>query len=284
MPITIEELRRRRQGEQAGKQDVLQTWTALLGRVSDEAVQITSRPGWDYVRIGNDEALGQARNKRTPHTYNLAVYVGYDGISPDFQVLGIRQEAYVGAGETPVPEIEPHHGTHEFPPIGDANSSGSDTTYIHWRQIRSLRVSVSSGMIIEIEKAPLLIRGTWTWVATQQLDLAPSVPAAGARYVLIYLNTTTGAIGGADGVVVTPATDIVFGDCPIPEAGQFPVAAVLTYGGQTSIRDSRTAQDIVDLRFQTSGGSSSYTADFKELLARMLRALEQILVLHMTKG
>jgi hypothetical protein len=245
MPITVEDLRRRREEEQEGKQDVLQVWTALLGRASDQAVPITTRPGWNYVRIGNDETLGQARNKRVPHIYNLAVYVGYDGVSPDFQVLAIRQESYVGAGQTPIPEIEPHHTTHEWPSTGDTDSNGSDTVLVHWRQIRSLRVSRVSGMIIEIEKAPLLIMGSWAWVATQQLDLASSVPTSGARYALIYLNTSTGGIERTDGEIVVPVANIVFEDCPVPERRQFPVAAALLYAGQTSIRESR-----VHRRFQ----------------------------------
>ncbi len=256
---TLDDLRRALQAQMDAKQDVLQSWPALLGRVSDGLVPVAGRAGYVHVRIGSDETAGQARNKRVPDTYDLAVYVGYDGISPEFQVLSIRQEDWVGAGYAPIPEVGPHGATHTWPTEADGAADGSDVTYVAWRQILSLRIGTTAvAFQVEVGRGPLFRVGTglWEWIATQQLNLAGDQPAIGARWVLVYLDSA-GVLQRRLGAIVAPSNALLFSDCPAPLGDEFPLAAVRLYAGQTGLTETRTEQDIVDLRFQASGGGGA---------------------------
>lgn len=265
MDPTLTRLRRLFQDKLAAKQDQVVVSPGLLGRVSDQLVEVASRPGYVYVRIGNSEAQGQVRNKRTPSTYNLPVYVGIDQITGEYEVLGIRQSQYIGAGYDQIPEIGPHHKTHEWPSLGDTTSDGSDATFIHWRQIRYLRVTVVSGFTVRVDRAPLYRDGVgWTWVTEQTLNLTSLKPTSGARYVLLYLDADAVFLYRA-GTLIQPAADLAFSDIPAPLSGEMPLAAVLLSGSQTALVESRTRQDITDLRFPQT--SQAQQAAFLEWLA-----------------
>lgn len=82
------------------------------------------------------------------------------------------------------------------------------------------------------------------------LNLAPSIPPSGARYVLIYLSLPTHTVEKADGALISPAMDITLRDCPAPGPGQFPIMAILVHEGQGFI----CTDDIVDLRFNRIKG------------------------------
>lgn len=256
--ITLDELRRARRAQMDRKQDVLQSWPALLGRVSDETVDIASRPGYVYIRIGSDETHGQARNKKVRSVYDLAVFVGYDGISSEFQVLASRQEDWIAAGNDPIPEVGAHGETHTWPTRGDSDSDGSDVVYVDWRQILGLRIRATTGFTVEVDRAPLYrtATGQWEWIATQQLDLSGDQPVAGACWILVYLDES-GVLQKRVGSTLVPSNSLAFTDCPAPGSDEFPLAAVRLYSTQTAITETRTDQDVVDLRFQASGGGGA---------------------------
>ncbi len=264
--MSLDEIRREFKKMLDEKQNVLFTVPGLLGRTSDRAVAIPTRPGYVYVRIGHEETNGQARNKRVPNRYDLPVILGYDGITEEFQVLAIRQESYLASGHNPVPEVPSHHETHEYPP-GVGEGDGSDLVYVAHRQIRGLRVYATGAFTIANEPGHCIINGVPRWIVSQSLNLSSYVPtlASQARFVLVYLNNN-GILNLHLGNLV-PATTIKISDAPTPLAGTVALAWILLYRGQTAIQDGREEQNIYDLRyvnFSTSVGghqiiSSSHT-------------------------
>ena len=250
MMFTPATVRRRYLSELETKQDRFITMLGILGRVSDGTVVVSSRPGYVYVRIGHEERLGQARNKHVPNRYNLPVIVGWDGIDPEFQVLSIRQGDYLGAGFGEIPEVAPHHSTHEWPTDGDEYSDGSDAVYVHWRQIRGLRLKVVSAFTVQVERAPLYRSdlGRNVWVVEQSLDLGGDTPGAGARYVLVYLDANSD-IQRRLGPVVSKAALDFEAHSPLPYWGEIPLAWVMLYSGQTAIREDQERQDVIDARW-----------------------------------
>lgn len=257
-----------------GKQDVLAVMPALLGRVSDELVEVDGRPGYVWVRIGNEEALGQARNRRVPNYYNLAVLVGYDTTSEEFQVLSVSQSAYLGAGYGVIPELEPHYYTHQWPAIGDPVGNGSDTVYISWRQMMGLRIHVDLRddppvpFRVFVGRAPLYRDGIgWLWVATQTMTLTDppsSIPVVGARYTLMYLDADA-ILRRRDGNIKA-VDDLGLDDVPDPLSGELPLAAIHLFVGQTTLQEDRDRQDIVDLRFPTTTIQSAENTDNRKLI------------------
>jgi len=225
------------------KQDVLRAIPALMGDGNGN-VAIVNQPGYVYVRIGDGD-LGQAFSNRCPQRDNLAVYVGYDPVTdPDrrtFQVLSVRMADYAGAGNTPIMNVPPHHAYHEY--------GGGDDTLIDWRRIMGMRVGRPSGFSVTTDPGVILRAGVWTAIASQTLNLTALKPAGlqQARYVLIVLDAT-GVATATPGALTTIAL-LTIADCPIPAAGEIPLGAVRLYGIQTSIGDTPSAPDIIDLRF-----------------------------------
>lgn len=245
--MSFNDVRRQFQEMMDRKADVLFTVPGLLGRISDRAVAIPTRPGYVYVRIGHEETEGQARNKRVPNRYDLPVVLGYDGITDEFQVLAIRQETYLAAGFDVVPEIAPHHETHEFPGVGTGD--GSDLVYVHHRQIRGLRIYASGTYLVSNEPGHAIVWGYPMWITSQTLDLTSYVPTSGinARFVLIYLDANGDLKARAGNIVSVEAIQIA--DAPAPTTSEIPLAWVLLYRGQAAISDDRTEQNIYDLRY-----------------------------------
>lgn len=236
------DLRRAWKAQQATKQDVTNAIPALMGN-GHGVVQVPSQPGYVYIRLGQGD-LGQAYNNRCPLTDNLAIYVGYDPVlDPDrriFQVLSVRMADYAGAGGTPTPNVPPHHLTHEY--------GGGDDVYISWRRLMGFRVGRPSGFQVTVDEGVMIRAGAWLSVAAQTLDLTALKPGGALGcYVLIVLNAAGVATATAGASVGIGTLDI--SDCPLPGASEFPLAAVRLYGAQTSIGDTPTAPDIVDLRF-----------------------------------
>ena len=248
-----DQLRRQRQKEFSGKQDNLYTVPALIGRPSDSALRVITRPGYIYVRIGHDETLAQAY-WLGPVRYDMPCICGYDGISTEFRVLRLRQESYTLAGYQPVPEVDVHGITHLYPDPEDTINThrGTDIAFSEWRQILELRVGkhTSGNFVVRIERAPIEHDGALQWIVTQTLDLTTSVPSWGARWVLIYLGTE-GTIEKVDGEIKILSA-LTIADVPIPTFSHFRLASVMLWYDQVQIRDDGGRRDIVDLRFPQS--------------------------------
>lgn len=251
--------RRRFKSRLDAKQDVSRPIPALMGNGAG-TIEVPNQPGYVYIRIGDGD-LGQAFNNRAPLADNLAIDVGYDPITdPDrriFQVLSVRMADYAGSGNTPYPNLPNHHEMHEF--------GGGDDTYISWRRLMGFRVGRPAGFVVTIDEGNIIRAGAWLAILAQTLDLTASKPALAtqARYVLITLDSA-GVATSADGALVAVAA-LDISNCPIPAAGEIPLAAVRMYGTQTAIGDVPSAPDIIDLRFpQAASTGNVYLADLEK--------------------
>lgn len=261
---TINKLRRTWQQEFDGKQDKPVEYPALMGRLSDKALKVTGRPGYIHVRIGNDEALAQARWSG-PARYDLLCVCGY--VRKVFRVLRLDQDDYVAAGNEPIPDVDAHSPTHLWFDPDDTTTANraSDPTFVSWRQIMELRVGkhTSGTFTVRIERGLVEYSNTITWVVTQTLDLTFSVPAWGARWVLIYL-LPDGTVEKSDGTIVAKSS-LTVADIPVPTFVHYRLAAVMLWFDQTQIRDDGGRTDIQDLRFPqdisaaTGGGGETTT-------------------------
>jgi hypothetical protein len=231
------------------KQNTSDAIPGLLGR-GDGTVEVANQAGQVYIRVGNEESYGTAFNNRVPLSDNLPIFVGYDPITdPDrrlFQVLSIRQTAYVDAGNAPIPQVGPHHTTHEF--------GGGDDVYTEWRRIMGLRVGRPVLFVVEVDTG-YIYRAGWILapVGANTVDLTAEQAAlvgTQAQLILISLDDT-GAIEQTNGAIVASPAALTIANCPAPPDGNIPLAAVRIYATQTSIGDTPTAPDIIDLRFPT---------------------------------
>lgn len=144
------------------------------------------------------------------------------------------------SGGSPTYNTPPHHRSHEY--------LGVDQVNLDWRQITTLRVYAYSGFVVGVLAGLLPRPGADLVVPTQTLDLSSSVPASGARFTLISVNSA-GALVATDGTVATGILTLTLGDIPDTPAGNFRLAAVRLYAGQTAISESTASNDIRDLRW-----------------------------------
>jgi hypothetical protein len=180
--------------------------------------------------------------------------LGFDRVTNEFRVIQVRQESYIAAGYNPIPDLEQHGHTHEWPTVGDGDSDGSDLSYIYWPQIVGLRPDVSDtgAFYVSVGAGILPRQDGVTEVVAQEADLSGSVPGSGARWVHVYLDDN-GLMQTTDGDVV-PAAVISTEDIPRPaSASDFEICAVLLWNGQTEILYDRDRQDILDLRWPNAG-------------------------------
>jgi hypothetical protein len=279
--MSTEKQTRRKVAEKFGQyQKILPSYPALLGNGRGTVI-VSGRPGFVYVRVGSDLVPGQALNQRVPNRNNLPVIVGYDPLQPElFQVLSIR-EVYLDTDDVVtsglIPQIAPHHGTHEWSGWGD------DTVYVHLRQWLPLLVRPTSGLEVQIDQG-VIYRDGWIWVSSQTLDLSGYRPtaASAALYVLVSLDET-GVATATSGSETTKAA-LAITDCPAPNPNHVALAAVRMYTGQSSIIDYGADYDIVDLRYPQVDSARSEAA----LLARRLAVLEaefdKLISHHLVEG
>ena len=250
--------RRRFTVKMARKQEKTNSIPALLGQ-GNGTVVVPNQSGMVYYRAGNEEAPGTVFNNRVPLSDNLPIFVGYDPIvDPDrrlFQVLSIRQTAYVDAGNAPVPQVGPHHATHEY--------GGGDDVYVEWRRLMGLRVGRPVAFVVEVDWGYIFRGGVWLQapVGATTVDLTAEQAAlvgTQAQMILISLDST-GAIAQTNGVIVASPAALTIANCPTPPVGNIPLAAIRIYATQTAIGDTPSAPDIIDLRFPTYSAMGTHS-------------------------
>lgn len=151
-----------------------------------------------------------------------------------------------------------------------------DQVNIDWRQIENLRVyhdSTLAAFTVGVKTGLIPRAGADLEIIAQTLDLsaAPShIPASGALYVLIYLNSA-GVLSALDGTLAGGILDLDLTDIPDTPAGGFRLAAVRLYDGQAAIREDTGSNDVVDLRWpQEKLAASIGTADITLSTDKML--------------
>lgn len=129
-----------------------------------------------------------------------------------------------------------HHASHEY--------GGLDQVDIDWRQILSLRITALTGFFVEVMSGLLARSGPDLVVAQQSLDLSANVPGSGALYCLISVNSS-GTLTATNGTAVANLGALALTDIPDTPSGNFRLAAVQLYYGQTGIIED----NIKDLRW-----------------------------------
>ena len=176
-------------------------------------VDIPGPYGWVWVRM-IDGSLQKAYDVITPHKVGYPVKCGYDPYVNNglLKVL----EAWIAPqanGSVPTsPAVVPHHASHEW-----LNSNGGgDVVLVRMRAFMPLRPEVVPPFGIYIEPDLQFINGVWTAVGGSTIDLSSYVPgytsgsALQERFVLIYLDSTSGSIVAASGSIVTSGSRLYF--------------------------------------------------------------------------
>jgi hypothetical protein len=217
---------------------------AFLGNLSGTvAADVTGRV---YVTLFNGEVL-EVFNGRVPNVPRLPVLIGYGG-GEKLQILRSR-DVYTSP---PFPDVPPHAFLHTFP--------NADTVPVHEQQIMPLLVEPASGLTIRIHGGSYELEDGWHVFVTQEVDLTANVPASGAIYTLLEVDST-GAISATDGSAVDTRAMLEYSDIPAADPDKFALAAVKLYNGQSSFVFLPTDTDIIDLRF----GRRTYPADLANI-------------------
>lgn len=235
-------------------QKIPKTWDGILGNGLG-VVDVPNRQNYVWVRIEN-QAPVQIFNKRVAPIYNQPVIVGYDPIEPRlFQVLSVKSIVSPrGMGGIQDRSLtSAHHMTHEWM----ADNGGNDVVFSQIRQMMPMRPFPAGGMLIDIYRsAPAWFGNAWGRVSGQTVDLSPYIPITGARYNLLYAEST-GLVRVATGTVRDLMT-LYPTDIPVPPPGTIPIAAIRTYSGQTGVTEARTWNDIADVRWGNGIGAPSW--------------------------
>lgn len=216
---------------------------AFLGDSSGTVA--TGVPGYAYARLYSGETI-EIFNGRVANIPNLPVLIGIENSMPGIlQVLSAR-DVYAEAGVFNLPDHAPNH---QWP--------GHDTVWVEGQQIMPLLVQPSSGFIVQIYEGYLSTPTGFIHVLEQTVDLSASQPASGALYVLLQVDGA-GMVTAKAGSTVAVKELLTAADIPLPDADNYPIAAVRLYDGQEEILCNAQINDIVDLRFggyATAGGA-----------------------------
>lgn len=241
-----------------GYEEVLPRWPALLG-LGNDTVQVAGKPGYVWVRLGvtGNDGVTMVWNQQVTYRDGLAVTVGYRPEQPTLLQILCQREVYAGDEDGFIPQIVPHHQTHQW----DDPGGGDDVVYTQKRQWMPLRVGAAGDFEVSIQPDIVWRQGAWVSLVVQSLDLAEYVPVGlYARYVLVALDET-GAACAVPGALITPPSSITIGDCPGPTSLEMmPLAAIRLYQGQPALSDVRGNRDIFDLRWPQSAGADSSVA------------------------
>jgi hypothetical protein len=255
---TLKDAQRAVQQTLGTKQNSIEWQLAMTG---DGHGLVDAGNGMIYVRTGENSSVIQVING------GIALY---DGVicriikPPEdplhwyaIRATDQRIDENGASGGSAALNMPPHHILHEY--------LGVDQVNFDFRQLTTLRVYAAGALTVGVLSGLLPRPGADLVVPTQTIDLASHVPASGALYCLISVDSA-GAIVGTDGVATTGVFSLTLGDIPDTPAGNFRLAAVRLYTGQTVISESTSKNDIRDLRWpqerlasETPGATTALT-------------------------
>lgn len=231
-------------------------------------VLVPGRPDYNYARFNRSSSeIFEVFNKEVSQPVDgWPIKIGSFPWQPGLtQVVGTDWSAYAqtGWGDS-VASVQSHAPTHEWPNF----SPGSDYLSIYMRAISPLRGrSGGTGTLnFYVNEYEYDFTGTNVqWPGTSPLALAAAAPATGTmRYMGVYLNPATNALGAVTGSTTTFAET---GEPARPNwpLNVFPVAYARLYGGQAyfveqDIRDARRIFDTTLMFTGTSAGGGEVVA------------------------
>ena len=221
---------------------------AVLGNGAG-TVNVPNRPGWCYARLDGQDMPVQAYNQVVAAIDDTPVWVMRDPTSDTgvLQVVGVRVVETQSGSTYGIPS---HADTHRWM----AANGGNDPVMVEMRQIMPLRIT-ADGLTVNVYPGVIPNGDTWQSVGAQSLDLSGDVPttAGNARFVLIYVDDA----GTLTGLAGAESASPTWTDIPALPDGGIALAVVYLYEGQTAIRETRTATDIMDVRWPQKPPSSS---------------------------
>jgi hypothetical protein len=214
---------------------------AVLGK-SDGTIA-GDKTNFVWVTDANDDET-QVFNDVIPanrYGYGLPVWIERIENSNLWRLAAIRQiygSAPVAVG------IKEHANTH--------TAYGNDPVWVWSDQIMPWLV-VPVGLTLKVYR--MAYHSTvWEDAAIETLSLVANVPATGALYVLVEVDTD-GDLIVTEGTAATSKNVLVVTDIPAPTTGRQSLCAVRLYAGQTVIAKNGVNKDIYDLRFAWVFGS-----------------------------
>lgn len=173
---------------------------------------------------------------------DIPVVVGEDDINIGLQqVLAVR---YYPASNLPAGVgVAAHGSTHTY--------GNGDPVWIYSRQILNCLAYIDTGFTVKVWAGDMYVAGALVHVMGQSIDLTAYVPAAGACYALLAIDTA-GAVVVRVGAVRPSLAGLYYSDVPYPPGGTSPIAAVRLVAGQSSLADDYPTGDLIDLRFQSA--------------------------------
>ena len=221
---------------------------ATIGNL-DGVVSVPGMSNTCYCTMENGTVL-QVYNVKTPYMYGLPVYIGRDPLEPrKWQVVSVRSTIQIiddsgtGTGSGNVPH---HHQTHEW----TGNGSNDDLVRVDIRQIRNLMVQPAGGLSVYVNQGIVYAGSAWSVLPGTTVDLSLSVPVTAGQALYVLLSAAGGVVTVTVGSEVN-FTALALSDIPDIPAGNFALAAVRVYYGQSVISETVANTDIVDLRWQT---------------------------------
>lgn len=217
-------------------------WPAELGN-PDGVVVVPDEPGWIYVRMTSGEVIKVYNGGRVPEVFGQKVMVGYEPANPKLmRAIDVR---HVYGEALAYASLVGHAYSHMWlHPDG-----GNDVVFIDARQFMALRVAPAGGNTVKIYFSPTQISSGWKMVS-EVVDLNSYIPTTpgNALWVLLALNAL-GVVSVTAGVEVAGRYNLDESYIPQLSSGRRPLAAIVLEEGQTQVTESRTQQDILDLRF-----------------------------------
>lgn len=215
---------------QTGWMDV---FPAVIGKA--DGTILTGVDGLIYARNFLNGQVITVYNFTAPNIAGLQVEIGRKVETPGlWQVKGVRETYQVPAGGS----------------IASANHSHDNLFISRDRFLPFLIFPITgSGFLVQVYGDVIAkADGSFSSIASQQLDLSAHVPASGALYVLIEADED-GTLYVTDGTAVDAKELLTLADIPAITTGRKASCAVRLYAEQAQLyRDPASINDFVDLR------------------------------------
>jgi hypothetical protein len=204
------------------------------------------KPNHFWIKLYNQpEGITDALSKTISLVDGLPVWVEQSPKPPHTWIItsvyteGVAENITINIGEY---ASAPHAPSHR---VFSESSIGNDPLYIFQAAIKILKTDVVSDLSVFINPYNYVYAGTRHGFTGQLLDLATYQPIAGlVKYVLIYLDPTTGLIGVLEGTSVVDNNVVPIPKPSIP-ANVRPSAYVKLKGSATSLT---MINDVIDCR------------------------------------
>lgn len=267
--LYTEQSRRERDKKFKQYQVTLHKIPGILGDGQDNIRVPGFESTYAFVRLGSDgeQEVDKVLNLRVPFIYGQAVWVGYDVLQPKvFQVLSQRQQELIDSGEGHYPNVPEHGASHNWA-AGVDGTGGYDLVYPSFEQVTDLSVRPAADLgpfWVRLYEGQMPRKNGFVFISaangnTVTLNLAGDVPIAQSFAVLLYIDRDGDLQRKLSDAVPTAALNIEMVPKP-PTSGDFPVAWVRLYAGQTLLSYTYDNQDVQQIRwpqYNMAGGDQA---------------------------